>query len=445
MKRVLLMICSLILVAACVFGLFACVAGVKDILSIKEYKEADQAMAIDGIAQARDGIQQLKDNEQTYLDGCYQYLDGKKQIADNTQAYNEGKEKLATIEPLLPVINGYTDLRDSTVANLPGFDLLQEGVANLVAPLAGEIGLELPEGTTDLPKAIDDMVVDGKAQLKMYEDGLVQLAEAEPQLAMFADGEAQLAAGMLQLQDQMTAGVTRSGKQTSPSLVELLGDDFELYQRDDNGNIRKSALGVELLDLDACSHECDMADEYLDLSGADTEGELYGRLAAFGVAAVASILGLIAGILGIVAAITGGLKTGKVLGILCFLLAAAANVVGIVIGYNDYAYQLRNVVDQATATEEELANIVYTYCGDLQFYALIALAAAALLFVIFSSIAKKAAKKEKAKKQAQENAAAAAVAAKSVSYENERLAKLEAENAELKAMVSSLAEQTVKE
>lgn len=443
MKRVLLMICSLILVCACVFALFACVAGVKDILSIKEYKEADQAMAIDGIAQARDGIAQLKENEQTYLDGCLQYLDGKKQIADNTQAYNEGKELLGTIEPLMPVINGYTDLRDSTVANLPGFDLLQSGVANLVAPLGAELGLELPEGTSDLPGAIQDMVTDGKAQLKMYEDGLVQLAEAEPQLAMFADGEAQLGAGMLQLQDQMTAGVTRSGKQTSPSLVELLGDDFELYQRDENGEVKKSALGVELLDLDACSYECDKADEYLDLSGADTEGELYGRLAAFGMAAVAAILGLIAGILGIVASITGGVKTGKVLGILSFLLAAGANVAGIIIGYNDYAYALRNVVDQATATEEELANIVYTYCGDLQFKALIVLVAAAFLFVIFSSIAKKAAKKAKAQDAAKANTAAAGVAA----VDADRIAKLEAENAELKAMVGSLAEDaaTVKE
>lgn len=290
------------------------------------------------------------------------------------------------------------------------------------------------------------MVADGKVQLKMYEDGLVQLAEAEPQLAMFADGESQLAAGMLQLQDQMTAGVTRSGKQTSPSLVELLGDDFELYQKDDNGNIRKSAVGVDLLDLDACSHECDLADEYLELSGADTEGELYGRLAAFGMAAVASIIGLIAGILGIVASITGGVKTGKTLGIISALLAVGANVAGIIIGYNDYAYQLRNVVDQATATEEELANMTYTYCGDLQFYALIALAIAAVLFVIVASIAKKAAKKNKAKEKVAANAAAASVAAKSVeTANNERLAKLEAENAELKAMVGSLAEETVKE
>lgn len=443
MKRVLLMICSLLLVCACVFGLFACVAGVKDILAIQDYKLADQAMAVDGIATARDGIQQLKDNEATYVDGCVQYVDGKQQIADNTQAYNEGKETLGKIEPLMPLIDTYQDLRNGTIAKIPGFETAQAWFAAMVKPLGAELGLELPDDVKDLPAYIDDMVADGKAQLKMYEDGLVQLAEAEPQLAMFADGEAQLAAGMNQLQDSMTAGVTRSGKQVTPSLGEMLGVEegtyFDIYQRDENGNTKKSAVGVELLDLDACSKICDTAEEYLDISGADTEGELYGRLAAFGMAAVASILGLIAGILGIVASITGGVKTGKTLGIITAILAIGANVAGIIIGYHDYAYALRNVVDQATATEEELANMTYTYCGDLQFYALIALAVAAVLFVLFASIAKKAAKAKKTQPVAAANVAVAADA--------DRVSKLEAENAELKAMVGSLAEDaaTVKE
>lgn len=439
MKRVLLMICSLLLVCACVFGLFACVAGVKDILAIKEYKLADSAMAEEGIATARDGIAQLKENEATYIDGCVQYMDGKQLIADNTQAYNEGKETLATIEPLMPYIDTYQELRNGTIAKIPGFDTAQAWFAAIVKPVGAQLGLELPDDVTDLPAYIDTMVADGKAQLKQYEDGQVQLVEADGLLSQFEDGEKQLAAGMVQLQDSMTAGVTRSGKQVTPSLTEMLGEDFDFYQRDDNGNIKKSARGLELLDLDKCIEECDAATEYLAISGDDTEGELYGRLAAFGMAAVAAILGIIAGIFGIVAAITGGVKTGKTLGIISALLAVGANVVGIIIGYNDYAYQLRNLVDQATATPEELANIEYTYCGDLQYKALIILAIAAVLFVIFASIAKKAAKKKKVQPVAQANVVAAADA--------DRVSALEAENAELKAMVSSLAEDaaTVKE
>ena len=456
MKRVLLMICSILLVCACVFGLFACVAGVKDILAIKEYKLSDSDMAVEGIATARDGIKQLKENEQTYLDGVVTYEDGvvqlaegQKMIDDNTQAYNEGKEKLATIEPLLPLIDTYQQFRNGTIANLPGFDTAQAWFAAMVKPLGAQLGLELPDDVTDLPAFIDEMVADGKVQLKQYEDGLVQLADGKAQLAdgdkqlkQFEDGEKQLGEGMLQLMDQMTASYTRSGEKVAPSLVDLLEDDFDIYLRDDNGNI-KQARGCDLLDLDACSHECDVAEEYLDISGADVEGELYGRLAAFGMAAVGAIFGLIAGIFGMVASITGGVKTGKVGGIICAILAIGANVAGLIIGYHDYAYALRNVVSTADVAPED---VVYTYCGDLQFYALIALLAAAILFVIFASVAKKAAKKNVSKKKAQANAAAASVAAKSVeTANNERLAKLEAENAELKAMVGTLAEETVKE
>lgn len=475
MKRVLLMICSILLVCACVFGLFACVAGVKDILAIKEYKEADQQMALDGLEVARDGIGQLKDNEQVYLDGVGQYTeglaayvdgqkqlaDGQKQIDDNTQAYNEGKEKLATIEPIMPYLETYMQLRDGSIAKIPGFETAQAWFAEIVKPLGAQLGLELPDDVSDLPAAIEDMVTDGKAQLKQYEDGLVQLedgkkqladgaaqlADGNAQLSVFEDGEKQLADGMNQLLGQMTADFKEtSGEQIDLSLQEIIndkyGENFSIYALNDDGSI-KQVRGCNFLNLDNCSNLCDCADEYLDQAGAATESELYGRIATYGIAAVAAIFGLLAGIFGMVASITGGVKTGKKLGIICLVFAIAANVVGLIKGYTDYAFKLRNVVDQASVAPED---IVYTYSGDLQFKALVALAIAALIFVIFASIAKKAAKKNQAKAKAQANAAAASVAAKCAeTASNERLAKLEAENAELKAMVGSLAEETVKE
>ena len=44
-------------------------------------------------------------------------------------------------------------------------------------------GLNIPADVTDLPAYVQQMVADGKAQLKQYEDGLVQLAEAEKAIA----------------------------------------------------------------------------------------------------------------------------------------------------------------------------------------------------------------------------------------------------------------------
>lgn len=241
MKRVLLMVFSIILILACIFGLFACVAGVRDVLNISDYKSADAAYARENIETALAGIAQLKENEETYLTGVGTYTDGlsqyskglsdyaagqatlaagektlaegyaayeagKKKLAEgqatidaNTQAYNEGKEKLAKIEPLLPYLNLYVQFRDGTIAKLPGFDSAQVWFVSVVRPIASNMGLNIPSDVTDFPAYINQMVADGKAQLKAYEDGLAELAAGKKQLAeaekQLAAGEAKLAAG----------------------------------------------------------------------------------------------------------------------------------------------------------------------------------------------------------------------------------------------------------
>lgn len=241
MKRVLLMVFSIILILACIFGLFACVAGVRDVLNIQEYKTADAAFARENLKTAQAGIAQLSENEQTYLTGVGTYTDGlsqytkgksdyaagqatlaagektlaegyaayeagKKALAEgqakidaNTQAYNEGKEKLAKIEPLLPYLNQYVQFRDGTIAKLPGFDSAQVWFVSIVRPLGARLGLNIPADVTDFPAYINQMVADGKAQLKEYEDGLAQLEAGKKQLAeaekALAEGEAKLAAG----------------------------------------------------------------------------------------------------------------------------------------------------------------------------------------------------------------------------------------------------------
>ena len=259
MKRVLLMVFSIILILACIFGLFACVAGVRDVLNIQEYKTADAAFARENLETAQAGIDQLRENEETYITGVGTYTDGlaqyakgqsdyaagkqtlaagektlaegyaaynegkakleagkaeyeagKKALAEgqaqidaNTQAYNEGKEKLAKIEPLLPYLNQYVQFRDGTIAKLPGFDTAQAWFVSVVRPLASRLGLEIPEDATDFPAYINQMVADGKAQLKQYEDGLATLEAGKAKLAeaekTIADGEAQLAAAEKEL------------------------------------------------------------------------------------------------------------------------------------------------------------------------------------------------------------------------------------------------------
>ena len=251
MKRVLLMVFSILLVLACLFSLFAGVAGVRDILNIKDYKQADADFARESLKTAREGIAQLKENEEVYLtgvgtytDGLSQYAAGQKSYNDgqaalkegektlaegyaayeagkkayaegqakidaNTQAYNEGKEKLAKIEPLMPYLNQYVQFRDGTIGKLPGFDNAQAWFVGVVRPIAKNLGIDIPADVTDFPAFMNQMVADGKAQLKEYEDGVAQLEAAKKQLAQ---AEQDLAAGEVKLADarqQLAAGANK--------------------------------------------------------------------------------------------------------------------------------------------------------------------------------------------------------------------------------------------
>ena len=420
MKRVLLMVCSICLVLACLFGLFACVAGMKDVMNIKEYKQYDTDQALEGVATARDGIKQLQENKDVYLNGVgtyeaglielssgkstlnaaykeyyagkktledakkayakgvktleagkKEYEAGKQKIADNTQAYNEGKEKLAKIEPLMPYLNQYVEFRDGTIAKLPGFDNAQAWFVKTVRPIAAKLGITIPDDVTDFPAFMNKMVAEGKAQLKEYEDGVAKLAEAEKTIAageakladaekqiaagekkladaekqlaagekklaagkneiangdkklkVYEGGQEQLAAGMQHLLDEMVPCTTRSGKQTVPSLKELLGDDFSIWVLNDKGEV-KVERGCQFVDLDACAKLCDEAVHYVELQTVDVKRELYPRIAMNIMMALAAVIGIVASIVAIVGAVTGSKKTGFVGGIITAILLSA--------------------------------------------------------------------------------------------------------------------------
>lgn len=559
MKRVLLMVCSICLVLACVFGLFACVAGVQDILNVKDYKTSDAETAREGIQTARDGVAQLQENQQVYLDGAdtfsdglvaynegaaklaagektlsdgykayaegkAQYEAGKKQIEENTQAYNEGKEMLAKIEPLMPYLDQYVKFRDGTVANLPGFNSAQLWFVGVVRPLAKNLGLDIPEDVTDFPAYMQQMVADGKAKLKEYEDGLVKLQEAEKMLAdaekQLADGEAQLAkgrkdlaAGGAQLADgdaqlnvfeqgevALAEGAYTlfhgmvpcyhwySGEETVMSLPEYMAKELgvaipdnliiantatgenepayvlneqayaklcddvvaQMYLLDENGEkvTAPGRDGFTLLDLDKCSVLLDKAEQYLVDQEADITKEVTGRIVVCGLAAVACILGIIAGIIGLVGGISGNGKTGFGCGIVCAVLAVAANVVGFITGYTNYIYPTR--VNAAGDFVIPLADMDhYVYSGELQLTAVIVLAVVAVVFAIVAGIARKGSKAsaEAVSAATTQAAAAGAAAAAAAEGSSEQISKLEAENAALKEMVANLAAEaaTVKE
>lgn len=170
----------------------------------KQLADAKKQYA-DGKAQLDDGARQIAQGEKDLAEGKKQVADGQKELDANTQAYNEGKEQLAQIEPLMPYVDQYVQFRDGNLKSLPGFDNAQSWFTSVVRPVAKQAGLDIPDDVNDLPGYVQNMVKDGKAQLKQYEDGQKQLEEGKKQVAegeaQLADAKKQYAEGKAQLDD----------------------------------------------------------------------------------------------------------------------------------------------------------------------------------------------------------------------------------------------------
>ena len=477
MKKVLLTIISVCLIAASIFGLFAGVSSISDIMNVKEYKEKDAEEGLESIDTLDAGLDQLQENEGTYLagvdtytaglvsysegkstlsagyaayyagkkqleEGKAAYAAGKKQIEDNTAAYNEGKATLAKIEPLMPYVDQYVEFRNS---NLAGFSTAQAWFIAVVRPVAANLGLSIPDDVTDLPAYIQQMVADGKAQLKQYEDGLAQLAEAEKtiaageaqladaekqlaqgevdlanggnqladgkqQLSVFEDGCAQVAAGceLLLSQPAYMNDEGNGDKVMCPSVADILkeryGDNFSIWELDDNGEIRV-VNGCQYLNLENCRAVGQAGRDYISVyQTAAVTKEVMSRLGVVAAMLIASVLGLIAGLFGILSVIRiskGKIVTASVCGIISAVIAAAGNVIGMLTGYTGYTFACRY---------GEAGAYTYEFTGHTQFVAIVILAVVAILFAIIACVVSGAYKRSQKAVADQAAAAAAPVA-----------------------------------
>ncbi len=464
MKRsALTTVISILLIAVSLFGLAAAGFGIKDGLAIKKYKE-DDAKSADVVGQLEEAIALLKENEQAYLDGIGAYSkglkdyeagqiaydegkaelskgymdyeagkaaleEGRKQVAEgqaqidaNTQAYNEGKALLSKIEPLMPMLNKYVELRDNGVGMIPGmstwygFDSAQAWFMSVVRPLGAQLGLTIPDDVTDFPKYMQNMVAEGQAKLKEYEDGLAALEAGKAQIAageaalreaeaMLAQGEKELAAGAQELAAgaaKLAAGKAdletfeggmalvdeytmtcfknepiyrHNGDMAVPGSEQRLGEDFDWYKYDENGELVTLRNGEPYLDLDKCLVVCTHFRQSVADHIADVTHELYMRLALYVALIIAGILGIIAGIMGL-----AGKGAAVTLGLITAALLIACNIFGLCTRYLGYTYPLKDG----------------TYSGTLQLIALLIFAAAAAVFAVVTLSVRKEAKKEAA-------------------------------------------------
>lgn len=408
------------------------VQGRKDL--IKGQKDYD-----DGVKQLAEGRKQVAQGEKDLAAGKKELADGQKQIDDNTQAYNEGKEQLAQIEPLMPYVDQYVQFRDGNLKSLPGFDNAQEWFASVVRPIAKQADLDIPDDVTDLPKYIQDMVTDGKAQLKEYEDGLValeegkkqvaqgekdladgkkQLADGEKELAAgkvqldqgyadyakgqrdYADGQKQLADGAQQLKDgkaslaefedgvqqikdglkEVAAGMpavtAKKGDVRVKSLAQRFGNNLDVTKLGDDGKPVTMHNGETYIDLAKAGEIGKESLQYVQDSTDDATQEMTNKIILYGILAITAILGLIAGIMGI-------WGRGNVLATITAVLSIVGLGWGIKNHFTDYAYTLADGV----------------YKGTLQAVALIVLTVVSILAAIYYWPTRKK-RVKKARKQA---------------------------------------------
>ena len=238
-----------------------------------------------------------------------------------------------------------------------------------------------------------------------------KLADGKKQLNTFEDGCAQVAAGceLLMSQPAYMNDEGNGDKKMCPSVADILkeryGDNFSIWDLDDNGEIRV-VNGCQYLNLENCRAVGQAGRDYISVyQTAAVTKEVMGRLGVVATMLIASVLGLIAGLFGILSVIRiskGKIVTASVCGIISAVIAAAGNVIGMLTGYTGYTFACRY---------GEAGAYTYEFTGHTQFVAIVILAIVAILFAIIACVVSSAYKRSQKAVTAQAAAAAAPVAA----------------------------------
>ncbi|MBO4383646.1 MAG: hypothetical protein J5847_06095 [Clostridia bacterium] len=228
-------------------------------------------MVKDGKAQLKqyeDGLKQLADGKRQLAEGKKQLEDGERQLADGRRQVAQGEKDLA---------KGYEDYADG-----------------------------------------EQQLKDGRAQLKLFEDGMVQLAD-----------------GLNEVLSQKSYAY-KNGTVVVSSPADKLGKDFDFYKKTKDGVDIKMLNGESYVDLDQATKTRDVLATYVDdMTGAVTK-EIVSRLATSALLILGSLAGLIA-------AIRGLTKTkGFVPGVIAAVLGLVALIGGIATKFTDRVFLLED-------------------------------------------------------------------------------------------------------
>ena len=185
----------------------------------------------------------------------------------------------------------------------------------------------------------------------------------------------------------------KGDKVMCPSVADILkercGDNFSIWELDDNGEVRV-VNGCQYLNLENCRAVAQAGKDYIEVyqTGAVTK-EVMGRIGVVATMILASVLGLIAGLFGILSVIR--ISKGKIV---------TASVCGIISAVIAVACRYGKAPDPVT----------YEFTGHTQFVAIVILAIVAILFAIIACVVSGAYKRSQKAVADQAAAAAAPVA-----------------------------------
>ncbi len=389
--------------------------GIAAIYSGERELKKGKSVVKDGEAALAEGKAKLAGAQSQYDEASVQLAQAKKVIADSEAKmeasradYEKGQQAIATAEKLMPLLNSYIKFRNG-ISIIPGIKSTQEWYESRVIPKGAELGISLPASVEDFEPFMNSYIAEGKAQLRAYEDagaaleeGRKQVADAEAKLAEAKEvldaGKDALKAGQreidkandklayaasminegrntLEQYDEAVSALAdglekffglepvydRSGKVAVEGVRQRLGEDFDCYMRNADGEVLALRSGKPRLDYDKCLAVCsayrDYADDYIE----DVNSEITIRFILDCAIFTAGLLGVLTGILALC-----GKKAARALATALLLLIVACNVYGVITGYTGYTYP----------PEEAL------YAGTLPALAIIALLPLAVSYLL---------------------------------------------------------------
>ena len=397
MKRTLLTVISILLVAASVFGIAASGSGLDDVSDILRYKRNQKADLIDFVDMLEQRVAELREveadrteDEKEYAESVVTDSVGGQKLSDGQQQYNAGADKIAkgqaeydaaeklynekkaeydaAEKKLHDAENQLTDAkaqRDAGQARIDAATPDYERAKRVLNIIDNSTALTIIEkvlennGFTSIEEA--------RAAVKEYEDGQAQLAEANAQIAeaeqqieagkvQLAEAKAQLDAGKAQLDDakaQLDAGKAQlasaksqlnAGQQQLNDNVEKMNDlKDELAQQDDVKAAVTSGVAVLMENDEIAKLVTDESDyesviaaarQYAEEDAERLTDELDVRNSLYNALRIISIVALAAGATGLLAA----LRPAKVKLTAALIASGIAAVAGISLN----AYGLAN-------------------------------------------------------------------------------------------------------